>query len=214
MSNILHLTNRGATALSITGHKGTPNLTLAPTANHNTTTIAVSDVVGNSILIDSLKTLVTAASLYVRYGGATGTLLDIADLEDFKSGNPFDVDLNEVIVKIEGFDFKDTATELSVTLPGDGTRRFYPQAYYFLCKTATALNGDATFDAGSTTTGTDLISGATLTGLNVQHEVFRIDVAATTAASFADNITIFAHVKAADSGTSGTFDFFVKGVIV
>jgi len=214
MANILHLTNRGTTNLSITGHRGTPNLTVAPTASHNTITIDIADVVGNVLLIDSLKALVTAASLYVRYGGTTGTLLDIADLEDFKSGNPFDVDLNEVIVKLEGFDLKDTVTELSVKLPGDGTRRFYPQAYYFLCKTANTLSGDATFDAGSTTGGTDLINGSTLTGLNVQHEVFRIDVAAATAASFADNITIFASVKAADSGTSGTFDFFCKGVIV
>jgi len=209
----VHITNQTATNISITGHKGLPSLTIAPTASHNTATIDVVDLIGNVLLIDSLKTLVTAASIVVRYGSSAGTIISIADLESFKTCDPFDVDLNEITVRIDGINMK-SLTEHSVTLPGDGTRRFYPQTYYFICRTANTLTADGTFDAASTTGGTDMLNAAALTGLNVANEIFRIDVAVTTAQSFPDNCTIFAGMHAVNTGTSGTLDFIVKGVIL
>jgi hypothetical protein len=188
----------------------------------NTGTVNVSEILGNVLFCDTVADMIDSSYVDVRLGGSTGRLLTSDEMLSFKNGNIFDADSDGVVdfslptirVKITSVNMCSTATVHSVTLPGDGTKRFHPQRFFFLCTAASALNADGTVKLGTTSGGTEILNGVALTALNTANEVFRSDVAVTAAATIADNATLYFAMASKDTGTSGTLTVVIEGIAI
>ncbi len=215
----LYLKGLSSNNLSIEGDDGEPNVSIV---GATTETVDVSKVQGNVLFCTSCASMITSAKLEVRIGTATGRILTAAEMTAVQNGTLFDMDQDGIVdesegvirVKFSAVDLKVAATDYTAVLPGDGTKRFHPQRYFFLCKTATALSADGTVNLGIASGGTTMLAAQALTGLNLVNEVFRADVAVTAAATVADNATLYLEMAAADTGTSGTMDVYVEGVFL
>ena len=219
---VLHITNKRSSKLSLVGDAGKPTLAISNVPGSNTGTVNVSEILGNVLFCDSLHSMIGSSYIDVRLGGSSGKLLTADEALSFKSGSVFDQDddgivdmaLTKVRVKITGVNMCSTATEHTVILPGDGTKRFHPQTFYFLCTADSALNADGTVNLATTTGGTDILNAVALTGLDDTNKLFRVDVAVTTAVTLADNATLFFKMAAKDTGTSGTLTVVIEGVAI
>jgi hypothetical protein len=141
--------------------------------------------------------------------------LTSVELDEFKSGNnPMDQELTEIVVKVAGINLKSTTVIPSVQIPGTAAQRFYPRTYYFICRTANTLSADGTINIGTSSGGTQVLHEQALTDLNTVNECFRVDVAATTAATIAGDSTLYVGMHTADGGTSGTIDVIIKGILL
>jgi len=213
----------------VTGDKGKPYVNVPKTVGAAYNSVAVNDVLGNTLFCDTLVSLVNSSTVEVHWGTLTGKILSATEIAGFKDGSVFDADQDGKV------DYTDTNIRVAFTgvnvaaitaanadytvkLPGNGTKRFYPQRYYAICRTASHLNGDTQVDLGTTDSGNELLNNTALTGVNVVNEMFRMDVAVTTVATIADNATLYLNVISADTGSGGTpvgtVDFIVEGVLL
>lgn len=207
--------------ISISGDGGTPNVKLV---GPSYTTVPVKDVLGNQQFCEECSTFITNSKIRVRVGNASGRILTAAQMSAIQNGTLFDLDSDGVAdmaegiasIIIQGIDLKDTGTEWSANLPGDGSQKFLPLRATAICRTADALAGDATIDLGTTTGGTEWLGAAALSGLNAVDEaiVKVIDVTTAAIATVDDNAALYVNVAGADSGTAGTIDLKIEGIFL
>jgi len=205
---------------SITGDDGKPNVKIVGSGSAN---VSVRDVVGNKEFCDACASLITSSKITVQIGSSTGRTLTAAEMTNVQDGSLTDLDSDGLAdqaelkagLKILGIDLKDTGTEWTAKLPGNGSGFFVPLRYYFVCLTGASLNGDATLNLGITTGGTELLNGAT-TVIDTADEYIRSDVTAPVASTgmIADNATLYANIASADTGTSGTMKLVVEGAFI
>ena len=86
----LYIKNTSTGNVSISGDRGTPNVSLQGALD--TETVLVGEVLGNVLFCDSCASLITGGDIEVRVASATGTVLSAADMESVKNGTLFDRD--------------------------------------------------------------------------------------------------------------------------
>jgi len=209
--------------ISISGDEGLPNVKIVGASS---ATVDVKDVLGNKQFCEDCATFITNNKIRVRVGNASGRILTASQMSAIQNGTLFDLDSDGVAdmaegiasVIVQGIDLKDAVTEWTVNLPGDGSQKFLPLRATAICRSATALVGDATLNLGTSTGGTQWLNAAALTGLGAvgvgEAIVKEIDVTTTAIATVDDNATLYVGVAGADSGTAGTCDLKIEGIFL
>jgi len=179
----LYIKNTSTGNVSISGDRGTPNVSLQGALD--TETVLVGEVLGNVLFCDSCASLITGGDIEVRVASATGTVLSAADMESVKNGTLFDRDEDGIpdeaenlnVVSKTDIDNTDspytvlatdtvvqcdvTAALIAITLPAgiDG------QVYEFKDTVGSALTNNITI----TPDGTETIEGAATYTINADY---------------------------------------------
>jgi len=97
----LYLKKSTANNVSITGDDGQPNVKLSGTG---WTQVAVKDAIGNVQFCTQCAALITAGSITVRLGSATGTVMTATNMSSIQNGSVFDLNADGIADKAQALD--------------------------------------------------------------------------------------------------------------